>query len=543
MTAIWKQNTPDYVPDTIDADAYPSVWAMASEAIGKYGEATAFSNFGANLTYNDIDRLSRDLAAFLKNDLGLKKGDRVAVMCPNTFAFPIAMFANIRSGLVQVNVNPQYTARELEHQLNDADTDTIIIFNGATSVLADVVANTKIKNIITADLGDCGNDKLPSLPVDERLTNTLSLPEAIAKGEGKEFSSPDIAGDDLLFLQYTGGTTGLSKGAALTHRNLVANIFQFSIAMGPQFREHEEIVVTALPLYHIFALTVNCLSFFVKGGINVLITNPGDMPGFVAELGRWKFTAITGVNTLFNGLLHTPGFADLDFSSLNIIGGGGTAIQAAISDKWNEVTGKHIKEGYGLSETSPVLTFNIETENVFTETIGVPMPSTEISLRDEDGKEVPIGEPGELCAKGPQVMEGYWRKPDATADVTTEDGFFKTGDVAVLTEDGYFKIVDRIKDMILVSGFNVFPNEIEGVVAKMDGVMEAACIGVPDERTDEAVKLFVVRTPGSEVSEKDVTDFCRGELTGYKVPKQIAFIEALPKSAVGKILRRELRDV
>ncbi len=541
MEKLWLKNIDPKIPQEIDADSHASVWAMAQEAITTYGDKDAFSNFGAKISFNDIDRQSQNLAAYLQNDLGLKRGDRIAIMCPNILAFPITLFANLRAGLVQVNVNPQYTARELEHQLNDADTDTIVIFSGSTPTLAEVIARTKIKNVIVANLGDCGNEDLPSPPVDERLTNIIRFTDAIKAGEKSHFEPVPVTGQDLLFLQYTGGTTGLSKGAELTHRNLVANVNQFSAIMKDRIRDGEEVIITALPLYHIFALMVNCLSFFVKGGTNVLITNPGDMPGFVEELSKWKFTGITGVNTLFNGLLHTPGFSDLDFSSLNIVGGGGTAIQEAISDKWYEVTGGHISEGYGLSETSPVVTFNVAPSDVFTATIGVPVPSTDISLRDEDGKEVGVGERGELCVKGPQVMQGYWRKPEATADVTTADGYFRTGDVAVLTEGGLFKIVDRIKDMILVSGFNVFPNEIEGVIARMDGVMEAACIGVPDERTDEAVKLFVVKTPGSNITKEDVIAFCREHLTGYKVPRQVEFIDAVPKSAVGKLLRRELR--
>ncbi len=538
----WIKYYGDNVPREIDPDAYPSIWSMTAEAIGKYGDAAAFSNFGADLSFNDIDRHSEHLAAYLQNELGLGKGDRVAVMSPNILAFPVAMFANIRAGLVQVNVNPLYTPRELQHQLNDADTDTIIIFSGSTPVLAEIVENTSIKNIIVANLGDCGNSALPSPPSDERLGDVVMLTDALAAGESQTFTPVEIGGDDLLFLQYTGGTTGLSKGAALTHRNLVANILQFNALVGGGIREGEEVVITALPLYHIFALMVNCLTYFTKGGRNVLITNPRDMPAFVAELGNWKFSVITGVNTLFNGLLHTPGFSDLDFSSLSLVGGGGTAIQEAISNRWREVTGLHISEGYGLSETSPVVTFNIPGIDEFTATIGVPIPSTDVSLRDEAGDEVPAGEPGELCVKGPQVMQGYWRKEAETADVTTQDGYFRTGDVAILTEEGRFKIVDRKKDMILVSGFNVYPNEIEAVVANMDGVMEAACVGVPDERTDEAVKLFVVKTPDSAVNEDDVIAFCRDNLTAYKVPKQIAFIDELPKSPVGKILRRELRD-
>ncbi len=530
------------VPHEIDADSYPSVWAMSAEAIAKHGDAPAFSNFGADLSFADIDRLSKNLAAYLQGELGLKKGDRIAIMSPNIMAFPVVMFANMRAGLVQVNVNPLYTPRELQHQLNDADTDTIVIFSGSTPVLAEIIADTPIKNIIVADLGDCGNSALPSPPRDERLSGVVTFLDALEAGEKLSFTPVNISGDDLLYLQYTGGTTGLSKGAALTHRNLVANILQFHALLGDRVREGEEVVITALPLYHIFALMVNCLTFFSKGGRNVLITNPRDMPAFVAELGNWKFSVITGVNTLFNGLLHTPGFADLDFSALSLAGGGGTAIQEAISNKWREVTGLHITEGYGLSETSPVVTFNMPGGDEFTATIGVPVPSTDVILLDDDGMGVATGEPGELCVKGPQVMVGYWRKEAETADVTTAGGYFRTGDVAILTEEGRFKIVDRKKDMILVSGFNVYPNEIEAVAANMDGVLEAACIGIPDERTDEAVKLFVVKMPEAQVSGDDVIAFCRKNLTAYKVPRQIAFIDELPKSPVGKILRRELRD-
>ena len=539
---LWIKHYEVGVPHEIDADSPSSVWSLATDAIAKFGDAPAFSNFSADLSYREIERHSRDLAAYLQKELGLKKGDRVAIMLPNIMAFPIAMFANIRMGLVQVNVNPLYTPRELQHQLNDADTDTIIIFSGSTPVLAEIIDETNIKNIIVTNLGDCGNNALPSPPVDQRLSGVVSLTNAMAAGESMTFTPVEIQGDDLLFLQYTGGTTGLSKGAALTHRNLVSNINQLTAILQDKLRESEEVVITALPLYHIFALTVNCLTFFSKGGQNVLITNPRDMPAFVAELGNWKFSIITGVNTLFNGLLHTPGFDELDFSNLRLVAGGGTAIQEAISNKWCEVTGLHITEGYGLSETSPVVTFNVSGPEEFTATIGIPVPSTDVSLRDEDGNKVKQGEPGELCVKGPQVMQEYWRKPNETAAVTTNDGYFRTGDVALMDAEGRFKIVDRIKDMILVSGFNVYPNEIEAVVANLDGVLEAACIGIPDERTDEAVKLFVVKSPGKDISAEGVITFCRDNLTAYKVPKHIAFINELPKSAVGKILRRELRD-
>jgi long-chain acyl-CoA synthetase len=539
MEPIWFKNYGD-IPREIDADAYANVWEMMSPAIEKYAARPAFHNFGASLTYGDIDQKSRDLAAYMQSVLGLKKGDRVAVMAPNIMAFPISLCANIRAGLVQVNVNPLYTPRELEHQLNDADTDTIIIFSGSTPVLAEIIANTSIKNVIVANLGDCGNDQLPSPPCDERLGDAVSFIDALAAGANADFSAPQIQGDDLIFLQYTGGTTGLSKGAMLTHRNLVSNIMAFRVFAGDQLIEGEELVITALPLYHIFALMVNTLTFFVLGGESVLITNPRDMPGFVKELANWKFTMITGVNTLFNGLLHTPGFEELDFSELRFTMGGGTAILEAVSNKWRGVVGHHITEGYGLSETAPVVTVNPLGVDQFRSSIGFPFSSTEISLRDDEGKEVALGEPGELCVRGPQVMQGYWRKPEETAAVMTDDGFFCTGDIATCDEDGYFRIVDRKKDMILVSGFNVYPNEIEAVATAMDGIVECACIGVPDDSSGEAVKLFVVA--GEGVAIEDISDYCRANLTGYKVPKQIVFIDEIPKSPVGKILRRELRD-
>lgn len=541
MEKLWLKNLDPSIPTEIDADSHPCVWDMVEEAIVKFGDKTAFSNFGAALSYQDMDRLSAQLVAYLQSELGLKKGDRIAIMCPNILAFPITLLANLRGGFVQVNVNPQYTARELVHQLNDADTDTIVIFSGSTSTLSEIVDQTKIKNIIVVNLGDFGNETISSPEIDSGIGQYILFKDAISKGAELQAQQVDIKGEDLLFLQYTGGTTGLSKGAALSQRNLVANINQFSAVMQTQLAEGEEVVITALPLYHIFALMVNCLSFFVKGGTNVLITNPGDMPGFVAELSRWPFTAITGVNTLFNGLLHTPGFSDLDFSTLKIAAGGGTAIQEAISNKWRATTGAHITEGYGLSETSPVLTFNQVDPDTFSSSIGIPMPSTDISLRNEEGTEVEIGEPGELCAKGPQVMSGYWRNKEETEKVTTADGYFMTGDVAILTKDGLFKIVDRMKDMIIVSGFNVYPNEIEAVIANMEGVLESACIGVPSEKTDEAVKLFVVKNEGAELTEEDIIEFCRKHLVRYKVPKQVEFIDAVPKSAVGKLLRRELR--
>lgn len=542
MARVWQAQYGDGVANEINADAYPSIWAMAEKAIESYRNKPAFQNFGASLSFGDIDRLSKNFAAYLQTELGLKKGDRLAIMCPNIMAFPVTLLTSIRSGLVQVNVNPMYTPRELKHQLNDADVDTIVIYSGSTPVLAEIIGETKIKNVIVANLGDCGNPALPSPPPDPRLDNNIEFLDALSKGESLSFSAPAITGDDLVFLQYTGGTTGLSKGAMLSHRNIVANIIGFEEVSCGEILDGEEVVITALPLYHIFALTVNCLVYFMHGGTNVLITDPRNMETFVQTLAAYKFTMITGVNSLFVGLLHTPGFKDLDFSALRLTGGGGTSIIEAVSDQWHKVTGRHIKEGYGLSETSPVVTFNPRHVEDFTNSIGVPLPSTDVSIRDDENNELGIGEPGELCVKGPQVMQGYWRKPEETAAVTTPDGYFRTGDIAVMDEKGFFKIVDRKKDMILVSGFNVYPNEIEAVAAGAEGVMETACIGVPDEKTDEAVKLFVVRSEGSSVTADEIEAYCRKNLTAYKVPKEIVFVDALPKTPVGKILRRELRD-
>jgi len=542
MSKPWFDQYDPWVPHEIDADAYKNVVDMLMEAGERFSDNVAFSNFGATLTYSEVLSLSRDFAAYLQNELGIAKGDRVALMAPNMMAFPVAMLGILRAGGVQVNVNPMYTPRELEHQLNDADVDTIVIFSGSTATLSEIVAATGIKNVIVAGLDDLINLGLPSPPVDPGLTDFVTFTDALAAGNKMDFSEVDINGDDLIYLQYTGGTTGLSKGAMLTHRNLVANIMQFECCAGDYIKLGHDVVITAIPMYHIFALMVNTLSYFKFGGTNVMITNPRDMPAFVAEWAKWKVTVFTGVNTLYNGLLHTPGFADLDFSSLGFSVGGGAAVQKAVSDQWKAVTGKHIKEGYGLSETSPILTINPFGMTDFMSAIGVPAPSTDISLRDDDGNVVPQGERGELCAKGPQVMKGYWRNEAATAEVMTDDGYFCTGDIAVMDEKGFFRIVDRKKDMIIVSGFNVFPNEIEAEIAMMEGVLECACIGVPNEKTGEAAKVFVVKKDES-LTEEAIREHCKARLTGYKVPRHIVFIDELPKSTVGKILRRELRDL
>jgi len=536
----WQKSYPEGIPSEIDTSEYSSITQLFHEAVGKYEDNVAFSSFGTELSYGDIDRLSRDFAAYLQHDLGLRKGDRVAMMAPNTLVFAIGMFGVIRAGGVQVNVNPLYSPTELKHQLNDADVDTIIVFSGSTETLAQVVEQTPIRNIIVFGLDDLVNRGLPSPPVDARLENTIEFTDALAAGTGLPFEEPELNLDDLLFLQYTGGTTGLSKGAMLTHGNLVANILQFQSVDSGMIEDGSEVVITAIPMYHIFALMVNTLSFFRRGEKNVLVTNPRDMESFVKIWAASRPSIFTGVNTLFVGLLHTPGFSDIDFSSLKFTMGGGAPVQKAVSQKWKDLTGSYIKEGYGLSETSPVATVNLLGVPEYRAGIGVPVPSTDISLRDDDGNEVPQGEPGELCIKGPQVTSGYWRQPEATAASMTDDGYFKTGDIAVMDEDGYFQIVDRKKDMILVSGFNVYPNEIEDAVAHMPGVIESACVGMPSEATGEAVKLFVVKSDDS-ITEENVRDFCREHLAGYKVPRQVVFLEELPKSAVGKILRRELK--
>lgn len=541
MTKPWYDQYDEGTPHDIDPDSYPNVVDMLLKAGERFADNVAYSNFGATKTYAEVLKLSEDFAAWLQNVADVSKGDRVALMMPNTLVFPVAMLGILRTGCVQVNVNPMYTARELEHQLNDADAETIVVFSGSTPTLAEVLPNTGIKTVVVAGLDDLVERGLPTPPTDERLADAISFSDALNAGAGMEFTPVEISGDDLIFLQYTGGTTGLSKGAMLTHRNLVANIVQYKAMLGDAIKPGEEVVLTAIPMYHIFALMVNTLTCFDYGTTNVLITNPMDMPAFVKEWSNWKVSLFTGVNTLYNGLLHTEGFADLDFSGLHLSMGGGAAVQAAVSDKWKSITGRHIKEGYGLSETSPVLTMNPMGMSDFKSSIGVPIPSTDISLRDDDGNVVAQGEEGELCAKGPQVMKGYWRREDATAEVMTDDGYFKTGDVAVMDETGFFRIVDRKKDMIIVSGFNVFPNEIEAHVATMDGVLECACVGVPDDKSGEAVKLFVVRSDEALTAD-DVESHCRDGLTPYKVPKHIEFIDALPKSTVGKILRRELRD-
>jgi long-chain acyl-CoA synthetase len=462
-------------------------------------------------------------------------------MIPNIPAFPLALMGILRAGAAQVNVNPLYTPRELEHQLNDAGVEIIVIFGGVSAALAEIVSRTAIRRVIGVGLGDGTAATLPTPAADARLKDVIAFADALAEGADLPYTPVPVNGDDLLFLQYTGGTTGVSKGAALSHRNLVANTEQFKAFMPEAMRPGQEVVVTALPLYHIFALMVNLVSYYSVGAENWLVPNPRDMDAFVGILKQARCTVFTGVNTLYGGLLAHPRIGEVDFSALRIAIGGGSAVLPVTSDRWQALTGKHILQGYGLSETSPVLTLNPSTVAGFSGTVGLPFPSTDIKLLDEMDREVAIGEAGEICASGPQVMNGYWQKPEANRAAFTADGYFRTGDIGVFDREGFLKIVDRKKDIIIVSGFNVYPNEVEAIAAACPGVAECACVGAPDEKTGEAVRLFVVKAQGATLGAEDVIAHCRRDLTSYKVPKQIRFVDALPKSNVGKVLRKDLR--
>jgi long-chain acyl-CoA synthetase len=539
----WLATYDEKIPCDINPDAHRSVLEMLEAAMQRFAERPAFHCFGRTLTYADTDRLSRHFAAYLQGKLGVRKGDRIAVMLPNIAAFPLAMLGIVRAGGVQVNVNPLYAPRELEHQLNDAGVEIIVIFNGVSATLAEIIGKTAVKQVISVGPGDGTGPALPSPPIDARLENVVTFSDALAQGAELVFTAVPLCGDDLLFLQYTGGTTGLSKGASLSHRNLVANTEQFKAFMADAMHPGQEVVVTALPLYHIFALMVNFISYYSIGAENWLVPNPRDMDSFVEILQRARCTALTGVNTLYAGLLAHPKITEVDFGRLRVAIGGGAAVLPTTSAKWKALTGKNILEGYGLSETSPILTLNPTTTEGFSATVGLPFPSTDIKLLDDDDNEAALGEPGEVCAKGPQVMQGYWQKPQANAVAFTADGYFRTGDIGVFDAKGFLKIVDRKKDMIIVSGFNVFPNEVEAIAAGCAGVAECACVGRPDAKTGEAVRLFVTRAPGATVTEADLIAHCRRQLSAYKVPKEVRFLEALPKSNVGKILRRDLRGL
>ncbi len=549
---FWLKHYPPGVPAEIDPDAIRSLKQLFEDACRDHADKPAFSNMGRVLPYRDVERLSRQFGAWLQKEAGMKKGDRIALMMPNILQYPIAIIGALRAGLTVVNVNPLYTARELEHQLKDSGAATIVVFENAAATLEQVLAKTPVKRVLVTGIGDLlGFPKgaivnfmirhVKKMVPPWRLPGSLRFGAALAQGASLTLDPVEVEGSDIAFLQYTGGTTGVSKGAVLTHRNLVANTTQV-VAFMPELKEIEDAaVITALPLYHIFALTTNLLVFTHTGGHNALITNPRDMPGFVKELAKVRFTFITGVNTLFNGLLNTPGFDKLDFSSLKVALGGGMAVQAAVSERWRQVTGRHICQGWGLTETSPVGTANLPGTLEFNGSIGYPLPSTEISIRDDDGKELAAGSVGEICLRGPQVMRGYWNRPEETAKVMLPGGWLRTGDVGRMDELGRTYLEDRKKDMIIVSGFNVYPNEVESVVAQMPGVLEVAAVAQPDERSGEVVALFIVRKDPA-LSQEQVIAFCRKELTGYKVPKAVYFRDELPKTNVGKILRRNLRD-
>lgn len=555
MDKFWLKSYPKGVPAEIDCTQYRSLAHLLEEAFKKYADRNAYVCMDKFLTYGELDKLSQQMGAWLQNK-GLKKGARVAIMMPNVLQYPVAMAAVLRAGYTVVNVNPLYTPRELEHQLNDSGSEAIIVLENFANTVEQVLAKTKVKHVVVAAVGDMlGFPK--SMIVNfvlrrvKKVVPAYSLPDAIrfnqvlAEGARLALKPVKLGHDDIAFLQYTGGTTGVSKGATLLHRNVIANVLQNEAWIQPVLEKEPKVeqyvFVCALPLYHIFALTACALMGTRMGGMNILIPNPRDIPGFIKELTKYKVNVFPAVNTLYNGLLNNPEFAKLDFSSLKVCNGGGMAVQQAVADKWVKLTGCPIVEGYGLSETSPAATVNRTDIKDFTGTIGLPLPSTEIIILDDDGKPVPLGQPGEISIRGPQVMAGYWNRDDETAKVMTADGFFKSGDVGIMDENGYTKIVDRKKDMILVSGFNVYPNEIEGVIAGHPGVLECACIGVPDKNSGEAVKLFVVRKDPNLTTEQ-LMDYCKEQFTAYKKPKYIEFRAELPKSNVGKILRRELRD-
>ncbi|MFP1779369.1 long-chain-fatty-acid--CoA ligase FadD [Lonsdalea quercina] len=552
MEKIWLARYPTDVPAEIEPDRYSSLMELFENSMARNADRPAFINMGETMTFRQLEQRSRAFAAYLQHQLKLKKGDRVALMMPNLLQYPIALFGILRAGMVVVNINPLYTPRELEHQLNDSGASAMVIVSNFAHTLEKVVFNTPVKHVILTRMGDqlsAAKSTLVNFVVKyiKRLVPKYHLPDAISfrsvlqQGKQMPYVRPELDRGDLAFLQYTGGTSGVSKGAMLTHRNLLANLTQIRAAYGSLLHEGNDLVVTALPLYHIFALLVNCLLFIEMGGQNLLITNPRDIPGMVKELARHPFTVISGVNTLFNALLNNDDFHRLNFSTLRLSVGGGASVQKAVAERWEALTGNHLLEGYGLTESSPLVTGNPYDMQQYTGSVGLPIPSTEVRIVDEKANDVALGEAGELWVRGPQVMKGYWNQPEETAAVL-KDGWLATGDIVTSDEQGFLRIVDRKKDMILVSGFNVYPNEIEDVIVRHPDVMEAAAVGVPSEISGEAVKVFVVRRPGSALETEALIAHCRRYLTGYKVPRQFEFRDELPKSNVGKILRRELRD-
>jgi long-chain acyl-CoA synthetase len=548
----WLDSYPAGVPAEIDLTQYDSIVDIFEQSCAKYRDQTAYMNFDTKLSYGELEQKTDHFAAWLQAR-GLNKGDRIAVMMPNILQYPVVVFGALKAGLVVVNTNPLYTARELRHQLEDSSARAIVVVENFAHVLQEVHSETPVEIIITTQIGDMVSFPKGALMnfvlkyVKKAIPNwnlpgSISLQKVLSKGAGQTYQRPELGFEDLAFLQYTGGTTGVAKGAMLTHKNMVANMLQAQTWMSASgIGTGTEIIVTALPLYHIFALTACCLVYTALGGVNLLITNPRDMEGFVKELGKVPFTVLPGVNTLFNGLLNTPGFAELDFSNLKGALGGGMAVQRAVAEQWKEVTGKALVEAYGLTETSPAACINPMDIQEYNGSIGLPISSTDCAIMNDEGDLLPQGEVGELVVRGPQVMKGYWQRPEETAKVITPEGWLRTGDIALMDEQGFFKIVDRKKDMILVSGFNVFPNEIEDVLALHPKVLEVAAIGIPDPKSSEAVKVFVVKSDPT-LNEDELRAYCSEQLTGYKRPKHIEFRDELPKSNVGKILRRELRD-
>jgi len=550
---VWLKSYPPGIPAEIDVDEFASIRAILERSCERYAELPAFTNMGRTLTYAQLDSLSRDFGSWLQSAAGLAKGARVALMMPNLLQYPVALFGALRAGLTVVNCNPLYTPRELEHQLDDSGADAIVILENFARTLQEVIGRTRVRHVVTTQLGDLlgwPRSMLVNAVVKhvKRLVPAWSLPgsttfnTALAAGRRHALTEPPLGHGDLAFLQYTGGTTGVSKGAMLSHGNLVANLQQVSAWIGREFVDGKEVAITALPMYHIFALSGSCLCNMKIGAHNILITNPRDMPGFVKELAKYPFSTMSGVNTLFNGLMNTPGFSDLDFASLKLSLGGGMAVQRATAERWKQITGRPLLEAYGLTETSPGACINPLVDGFeYNGTAGLPIPSTVVTIRDDDARILPLGATGEICIAGPQVMQGYWNRPDETAKVMTADGAFRTGDIGIMTPEGYVKIVDRKKDMILVSGFNVYPNEVEDVVAMMPGVREVCAVSAPDAHSGETVRVVIVRKDPS-LTREQVIEYCRKNLTGYKVPHVVEFWDELPKSNVGKVLRREVRD-
>jgi long-chain acyl-CoA synthetase len=547
---IWLNSYPAGVPSEINPKAYTSVDDVLVQSCREFPHRPAFRNLGRTLTYSDVDRLARDFAAWLGSLRDVERGSRIALMLPNVLQYPVAFFGALRAGMIVVNVNPLYTARELEHQLTDSGAVAIVVLENFAHVVEKALPRTQIKHVLTTQLGDLlrfPRRTLVNFVVKHQkklvprwhIRQAVKFSECLRQGRTAAWKSVPLSGRDIALLQYTGGTTGTAKGAILTHANLVANLLQASGWAETQLRKGEEVVVTALPLYHIFSLLVNFLLFVRLGALNLLVTNPRDMAGFVKLLRKEPFTAFTGVNTLYNGLLNTPGFADLDFRNLKVAVGGGAAIHRAVAERWQSVTGCHLSEGYGLTEASPLVACN-PLNSTYSGTIGVPMPSTDISILDEQDREAPVGVEGEICLRGPQVMQGYWNRPEETRRAFTTDGWLRTGDIGTMDDRGFLRVTDRKKDIIIVSGFNVYPNEVEDVIAAIPSVAESAVVGVPDHITGEAVKAFVV-VNGEPVSAEEIIATCRQHLTSYKVPKLIEFRRELPKNPIGKVLRRELR--